>query len=61
MDEINFGEGSPGDNQTGITIADRPMREQQLAIYSQLSLINDSIYTLCIKIEECEVMNHHCF
>ena len=39
-----------------------PMCEQQLAIYSQLRLINDSIVnTLCVEIEEGEVMNHRRF
>ena len=37
MDEINI-RGS--DNPTGTTTADRPMCEQQLAIYAQLRLIN---------------------
>ena len=36
------------------------MREQQLTIYSQLRLINDSINTLRVKIEG-EAMNHRCF
>ena len=58
MDEIDIGEGSSGDNQTGTTIADRPMREQQLAIYSQLKLMNNTINELCVKIEEGEIMNH---
>ena len=58
MDEIDIGEGSSGDNQSGTTIADRPMREQQLAIYSQLKLMNNTINELCVKIEEGEIMNH---
>ena len=40
MDEIHI-EGL--DNPTGITIVDRSMREQQLAIYSQLRLIDETI------------------
>ena len=58
MDEINI-EGS--DNPTGTTIADRPMREQQLGIYSQLRLINETINSLRVKIEECEILNHRRF
>ena len=40
MDEIHV-EGL--DNPSGTTIADRPMREQQLVINSQLRLINETI------------------
>ena len=43
MDEINIDEGSSKADLTVSTIADRPMLEQQLAIYSQLRLMNDSI------------------
>ena len=57
MDEIHI-EGL--NNPTGTTIADRPMLEQQLAIYSQPRLINETINSLCIKIEEGEILNHHC-
>ena len=46
-------EGS--DNPTGTTIADRPMCEQQLR------LINETIYSLYIKIKEGEMLNHRCF
>ena len=55
MDKINI-EGS--DNPTGTTIAGRPMCEQQLAIYSQLRLINETINSLRVKIEEGEMSNH---
>ena len=58
MDEIN-NEGS--DNPTGTTIADRPMRGQQLATYYQLRLINETINSLCVKIEEGEMLNHRHF
>ena len=40
MDEINIGEGSSGANPTRTAIADTPIREQQLAISSQLRLMN---------------------
>ena len=58
MDKINIGGGSSGDNETRTTIADRPIRKQQLAINSQLKSINDSINTFCVEIEEGEAMNH---
>ena len=58
MDKINIDEGSSGDNESGTAIADRPMREQQLAICSRLRFINESINTLCVKREEGEAINH---
>ena len=54
MDEINI-EGL--DNSTGTTIADKPMHEQQLAIYPRLRLINETINSLHVKIEG-EMLNH---
>ena len=61
MDEINIGEGSSGTNPTGTTIADRHICEQQLAIYSQLRLINDTINSPRVKIEADEVLYHRQF
>ena len=52
MDEINIEES------TGTTIADRPMGEQQLDIYSQLRLINETINSSRVKKEEGEKLNH---
>ena len=58
MDKISIYERLSG---TGTTIADRPMHEHKLAIYSQLGLINDSLNSLRVKIEEGEVLNHRRF
>ena len=62
MDELVATEdGGVGNDIAGGNVADRPLRDQQLAIYSQLRMMNENINTLRDKYEEGTTLNYRRF